>query len=118
MATEQYIQPQEINWTLARGDTWPLAWEFGTEEFAVFTPDNLTGATVRLQLRTADGLLLETLTPTITPLAGLVDATRPASETNVAWSIAYYELEITYATGERRTEVTGSIRVVGGMVAS
>lgn len=116
-ATEISIQPLEVNWTFPWGDTWPLIFQLGTQDSGgAFVPDNLTGATARLQLRDKAGAVLKTLTPTLTALTGTVDATQPYTATQVAWKTAKYELELTYADGTRRTEVGGSITVKGGQV--
>ena len=117
-ATEIAYQALKVNFLLTWGDTWPLVFVLGTENSAgVFTPDNLTGATARLQIRDEANALKLDVVPVITPLTGTVDATQPYGSTKVDFDAAQYELELTYSDGTRRTEVSGKITVKGGKVA-
>ena len=123
MTTDQVsktsFQPLRHDFDVVYGDTWPLRFTLGTEDAdGSFKPDNLAGASARFQVCDEEReVSLMTVAATITPLAGLVDASRPYSDTRVAWDSGVYELELTYSDGTRRTEVAGKITVIGGRVA-
>ena len=118
-ATNVVVQPMRVNFTFVWGDSWKELWfQLGTESAAgVFAPDNLTGATALLQMRDEAGALLMTVIPVITPLTGLVDASRSLPSTKVPWEEALFELELTYSDGTHTTEVDGKITILGGRVA-
>ena len=120
-ATNVVVQPMRVNFTFPWGDTWQDFWfRLGTEDAAgVFTPTNLTGATVLIQMRDEEsGALLMTVIPAITPLTGLIDPSRTMPTTKVDWQEALYEVEVTYSDNTHTTEVDGKIAIKGGRVAN
>ncbi|MEW6560396.1 MAG: hypothetical protein AB1412_09390 [Pseudomonadota bacterium] len=100
---------------LFRGDTWTRAWRL---EDAACKPIDLTGASARLQLRDSTGALaIEATTAnallTITALEGRIDLAVPYAATALLAAGAYrFDLEVTHASGIRRTYEQDSLVVI------
>jgi hypothetical protein len=90
---------------LYRGDTWTRAWELRDAEGS---PIGLTGASARLQVRDAAGAVVISASTsdgrlTITPASGRIDMLVPYSATGIATGSYRFDLEVTHASGIRRT---------------
>lgn len=83
-----------------RGDTWTRSWQIKDSAGA---PVDLTGASARLHLRDATGLLSASATTsttglTITAATGQIDLRIPAATmAALAPGFYYFDLELTYA---------------------
>jgi hypothetical protein len=90
---------------LYRGDTWTRAWELRD---AAGNPIDLTGASARLHVRDAAGAVVIAASTTdgrltITPASGRIDMLVPYSATGIAPGSYRFDLEVTHASGLRRT---------------
>lgn len=97
-----------------RGDTWAMAWKL---QDANGDPINLTGATARLQVRSFDDVLMvEASTAngrlTITPVDGKINMSIPFTATQIAPGTYRFDLEVTHASGVRRTYRSGHLIVL------
>jgi hypothetical protein len=90
---------------LYRGDTWTRAWEI---KDAAGNPIDLTGASARLQVRDATGAVVISASTidgrlTLTPASGRIDMLVPYSATVIAPGSYRFDIEVTHASGIRRT---------------
>jgi hypothetical protein len=90
---------------LYRGDTWTRAWELRD---AAGNPIDLTDAGARLQVRDATGAVVITASTadgriTLTPASGRIDLLVPYAATVIAPGSYRFDLEVTHASGLRRT---------------
>jgi hypothetical protein len=90
---------------LYRGDTWTRAWELRD---AAGSPIDLTGASVRLQVRDASGAVVIAASTTdgriiLMPASGRIDMLVPYSATGLVPGSYRFDLEVTHASGLRRT---------------
>jgi len=90
---------------LYRGDTWTRAWEL---KDAAGNPIDLTGSSARLQVRDATGaeVIAASTTDgrlTLTPASGRIDMLVPYAATGIAPGTYRFDLEVTHASGLRRT---------------
>jgi hypothetical protein len=90
---------------LYRGDTWTRAWEL---KDAAGNPIDLTGASARVQVRDAAGAVVISASTadgrlTLTPASGRIDMLVPYSATGLAPGSYRFDLEVTHASGLRRT---------------
>jgi hypothetical protein len=102
---------------LYRGDTWTRAWEL---KDAAGNPINLTGASARLQVRDATGAVVISASTTdgritITPASGRIDMLVPYSATGLAPGSYRFDLEVTHASGLRRTYEQDTLVVLEDM---
>jgi DNA-binding IclR family transcriptional regulator len=102
---------------LYRGDTWTRAWLLTDEAGAAI---DLTGATARLQVRDQAGSVVVSASTTdgritITPAAGRIDMTVPYSATGLAPGSYRFDLEVTHASGLRRTYEQDALVVLEDM---
>ncbi|MBN2691740.1 MAG: hypothetical protein JXR43_07780 [Burkholderiaceae bacterium] len=100
---------------LFRGDTWTRAWRM---EDAACAPIDLTGASARLQLRDSAGALaLDATTDNgrlrLTALEGRIDLLVPYADTALLAAATYrFDLEVTHASGIRRTYEQDSLVIL------
>jgi hypothetical protein len=99
---------------LIRGDSWVRTWILKDPNN---NPLNLTGATVRLQVRDAnDAIKISASTSdgkiTLTPAQGKIDMTISYTETNLPPGSYKFDLEVTHANGIRRTYEQGILIVI------
>lgn len=100
---------------LFRGDTWTRAWRL---EDAACKPIDLTGASARLQLRDGAGALALDATTVngrlqITALEGRIDLAVPYATTALLAAGTYrFDLEVTHASGIRRTYEQDSLVIL------
>lgn len=88
-----------------RGDTWQRAWLL---EDGSGAPIDLTGASARLHVRDDAGTLLVSASTadgrlTLTPAQGRIDMLVPASAMAIAPGAYRFDIEVTFASGVRRT---------------
>ena len=96
-----------------RGDSWIMAYVL---QDAAGSPIDLTGASARLQVRDQDGaLVIEASTSngrmTITPAQGRIDMAVPYTATQITPGAYRFDLEVTHASGVRRTYRSGTLIV-------
>lgn len=96
-----------------RGDTWERTW---TIKDSTGTPINLTGATVRLQVRDSDDVLKVAYTDldglTVTPLAGKIELAVPYGDTELTPGTYSFDIEVTYPAGRRKTYEKNSLVII------
>jgi hypothetical protein len=97
-----------------RGDTWTRTWEIISADGSAV---DLTGATIRLQVRdTNDAVVIEATTNngyfTIDSNHGRIDMNVPYSSTNISPGNYKFDLEVTHANGIRRTYEQGTLIVL------
>jgi hypothetical protein len=102
---------------LYRGDTWMRAWELRD---AAGSPIDLTGASARLQVRDAAGAVVISASTadgrlTLTPASGRIDMLVPYSATGIAPGSYRFDLEVTHASGLRRTYEQDTLVVLEDM---
>jgi DNA-binding IclR family transcriptional regulator len=102
---------------LYRGDTWTRAWLLTDEAGASI---DLTGATARLQVRDQTGAVVISASTTdgritITPAQGRIDMTVPYAATGLAPGSYRFDLEVTHASGLRRTYEQDALVVLEDM---
>lgn len=90
---------------LYRGDTWQRAWEIRD---SAGLPVGLTGATARLHVRDAAGVIqMQASTTdgrlTLQPTEGRIDLVMPKEVTAIPPANYRFDLEVTYPTGVRKT---------------
>lgn len=90
---------------LYRGDSWTRSWTFTD---ATGAPLDLNGAAARLHVRDAAGgaVIIASLLEgrlTVDSVAGRIDMIVPYALTNLAPGSYRFDLEVTFATGIRRT---------------
>jgi hypothetical protein len=100
--------------SLIRGDSWTRTWILKDPNN---NPLNLTGATVRLQVRDADDVIRISASTsdgkiTLTPAQGRIDMAIPYTETNLAPGSYKFDLEVTHASGTRKTYEQGTLIVL------
>lgn len=120
MATPTISQlPAKLKVVLYRGDdlTVPLRW--WTDDTKTTLRD-LTGWSVELKMRGADGTLLDTLSTTGGEIVvndgsdptGNIIITFPNGKTSgYTWDLAAYDLQLTDPTGKIRTLIAGTVSV-------
>jgi hypothetical protein len=98
--------------TLTAGDTWQIAWILPAADD--YFPD-LTGATARLHVRDARGVLVLACDTTngrlaITPAARRIDLNVPFADMEIARGVYEFDLEVTWpGAGPRRTIGAGTL---------
>lgn len=90
---------------LYRGDSWTRSWTFSD---ATGVPLDLNGASARLHVRDAAGAAVITASLldgrlSANVAAGRIDMLVPFAATNLAPGSYRFDLEVTFATGIRRT---------------
>jgi hypothetical protein len=90
---------------LFRGDTWQRTWLIRD---AAEVPIDLTGAGARLHVRDADGALVAEASTldgrlAITAVEGRIDLLMPYTATQLSPGSFLFDLEVTHASGLRRT---------------
>lgn len=101
---------------LYRGDSFRVQFRLWADAQKT-QPCDLTGATAAAEIRGAPGLLpLVTLTCAIT--GHVIDVSLAAAETTLVPATAYWDLQLTYASGEVQTVVAGGVRLRADITGS
>ncbi len=111
---------QELNFEWDKGSTfrYSIPWTTGKDRINQ-APVDLTGATAKAEFRDAGGALLLTLSTTNGGIvlepdseAGVVQLYISAADlAGFGWSLAYYDLDITFANGDVRKLFRGTFQL-------
>jgi hypothetical protein len=103
-------RPGTFNLEMYRGDTY--AWRFTLYPSGLTTPVDLTGVTVKAEIRSAPGGTVYATMPCTVTLPNIIDM-RFDVEMWEAWTArnAVWDMQLTYAGGEVATIIAGTVTV-------
>lgn len=104
------MQPGTFNFNLYRGDSY--AWRFLLwEDDEKTLPVNLTGATLKLEVRTGPGGAILLTMPCVVTLPNIVDLAMTPAMYDGLLAKGVWDMEITFADGQVKTPIAGSMSI-------